>query len=97
VADGIVAASPLSAKYGPRIDRESAYEILLAKVAVPPPSQREKPASQRETQAPKAKPQKSFLEKALGNPTVRNTLRTAATAAGREIARSIFGTARRRR
>nr|WP_296069429.1 helicase HerA-like domain-containing protein [uncultured Actinoplanes sp.] len=88
VADRIVAASPLSATYGPRIDRESAYEILLAKVAVPPPA----PAPQA-----RAEPQKSFLEKALGNPAVRNTLRTAATAAGREIVRSIFGTARRRR
>jgi hypothetical protein len=44
-----------------------------------------------------AKPDKSFLEKALGNAAVRNTLKTAATAAGREIVRSIFGTARRRR
>jgi DNA helicase HerA-like ATPase len=96
VADAIVAASPLTPKYGPRIDRESAYEILLAKVAVPPP-----PAAPAPAPAPhredKAKPDKSFLEKALGNAAVRNTLRTAATAAGREIVRSIFGTARRRR
>src|SRR4051812_22146903 len=92
VADAIVAASPLTAKYGPRIDRQSAYEILLTKVAVPPPAPVPAPAPAPAGQE-KAKPEKSFLEKALGNATVRNTLKTAATAAGREIARSIFGTA----
>jgi uncharacterized protein len=95
VADGIVSASPLSARYGPRVDRESAYEMLLAKVAVPPPTT-PAPAPAPERQAER-KPEKSFLEKALGNSAVRNALRTAATAAGREIVRSIFGTARRRR
>jgi DNA helicase HerA-like ATPase len=101
VADGIVAASPLSATYAPRIDRESAYEILLAKVAAPPaatPASAPKPApAPAPHRQPAAKPDKSFLEKALGNAAVRNTLKTAATAAGREIVRSIFGTARRRR
>jgi DNA helicase HerA-like ATPase len=97
VADGILAASSLSPKYGPRIDRESAYEILLGKVAVAPPATpAPAPAPHRDAPDSKAKPEKSFLEKALGNPAVRNTLRTAATAAGREIVRSIFGTARRR-
>jgi hypothetical protein len=101
LVDGILAASPLSPKYGPRIDRESAYEILLRKVAVPPiapPPAAPAPSpgpTPRPSSAPKA--EKSFLEKALGSPTVRITLRTAATAAGREIVRSIFGTARRRR
>ena len=98
VADGILAASSLSPKYGPRIDRESAYEILLGKVAVAPPATpAPAPAPHRDAPDSKAKPEKSFLEKALGNPAVRNTLRTAAAAAGREIVRSIFGTARRRR
>ena len=99
VADGIVAASPLSSRYGARIDRESAYEMLLAKVAVPKPTP-EPPASKPDMPkpgAPRGKAEKSFLEKALGNATVRSALRSAATAAGREIARSIFGTARRRR
>jgi DNA helicase HerA-like ATPase len=98
LVEEIVAASPLSAKYGPRIDRESAYEILLRKVAVPPPATPPPAApapSPSRSAVPKA--EKSFLEKALGSPAVRNTLRTAATAAGREIVRSIFGTARRRR
>jgi len=99
VADGIVAASPLSARYGARIDRESAYEMLLAKVAVPPPPEARRPAPpEKAGKAEKeSKPEKSFLEKALGNTAVRGALRSAATAAGREIARSIFGTARKRR
>jgi DNA helicase HerA-like ATPase len=88
VADAIVAASPLLPRYGPRVDRESAYEMLLTKVAVPPPPPAPAPAPVSE---------QSFLEKALKNPTVRNTLKTAAISAGREIVRSIFGTARRRR
>jgi DNA helicase HerA-like ATPase len=95
VADQIVAASPLLPRYGPRVDRESAYEMLLAKVAAPPAPSRPKPGPPpgRTT----AKPQKTFLEKALGNTAVRGALRSAATAAGREIVRSLFGTARRRR
>jgi DNA helicase HerA-like ATPase len=99
VADGIVAASPLSARYGARIDRESAYEMLLAKVAAPPPPEAPRPAPPEKRGKPErpAKPEQSFLEKALGNATVRGALRSAATAAGREIARSIFGTARKRR
>jgi DNA helicase HerA-like ATPase len=97
VSDGIVKASPLLARYGPRVDRESAYEMLLTKVAVPPPAAPAPAPPKAPTPAREPKPEKSFLEKALGNSAVRGALRSAATAAGREIARSIFGTARRRR
>ncbi|GLB62636.1 hypothetical protein NCCP2495_05140 [Dietzia sp. NCCP-2495] len=38
-----------------------------------------------------------FVAKALGNPAVRSFMRSAASAAGREITRSLFGTRRRRR
>ena len=38
-----------------------------------------------------------FVEKALGNPAVRAFMRSAASAAGREITRSLFGTRSRRR
>jgi hypothetical protein len=95
VSDGIVKGSPLYARYNARIDRESAYEMLLAKVATPPPAPA--PAEAKPEPAREKEPEKSFLEKALGNSTVRSALRSAATAAGREIARSIFGTAKRRR
>ncbi|MFL0579664.1 helicase HerA-like domain-containing protein [Dietzia sp. 179-F 9C3 NHS] len=39
----------------------------------------------------------SFVSKAMSNPAVRSFLRSAASAAGREISRSIFGTRSRRR
>ena len=39
----------------------------------------------------------SFVSKAMANPAVRSFLRSAASAAGREISRSIFGTRSRRR
>jgi hypothetical protein len=101
VADGIVAASPLLARYGARIDRESAYEMLLARVAVPPPAAPAPAPAPKPAPGPAParapKPEKSFLEKALGNTAVRGALRSAATAAGREIVRSMFGTARKRR
>ena len=61
VSDGIVKASPLLARYGPRVDRESAYEMLLAKVAVPPrphpPAPPKAPAP-----APEPEPEKSSGE-----------------------------------
>ena len=97
VANGIVSSSQLNARYSARIDRESAYEMLLAKVAVPSPAEKPARADKLTPEPPAAKDDKSFVEKALSNSTVRNALRTAATAAGREIVRSIFGAARRRR
>ena len=38
-----------------------------------------------------------MVEQVMGSPMVRSMLRSAGTALGREITRSIFGTARRRR
>ena len=39
----------------------------------------------------------SFVSRALSNPATRSFMRSAASAAGREITRSLFGTRRRRR
>ncbi|MCA1007460.1 DUF853 domain-containing protein [Rhodococcus hoagii] len=104
--DGIrtaAAASALQPKYGGTVDRESAYELLTAKVAgapnvdptldVPPlPDLPDLPP------APAPAPEgPSMAEQVLGNPAVKSFLRSAASAAGREISRSIFGTGRRRR
>ncbi|RMI32996.1 helicase HerA-like domain-containing protein [Nocardia stercoris] len=82
--------SPLFAKYGATVDRESAYEILAAKVQ----------ASQAEPEAPpqpkrSGPDDKTAAERIMDNPAVKNFLRSAATAAGREISRSIFGTRKR--
>ncbi|MEU9806185.1 helicase HerA-like domain-containing protein [Mycobacterium sp. NPDC050853] len=89
-------ASPLQPKYGPTIDRESAYERLAAKTAPPPPPV-DAPAP-ADAPPPPAEPEgPSMVEKVLGNSAVKSFLRSAATAAGRELSRSIFGTGRRRR
>ncbi len=100
-ADAIVKASPLLPKYGAEIDRESAYEKLLAKVAQPAPAGTapaqpagKAPAPER---APRQKEEKSMVAEVLGSSAVKGFLRSAATAAGREIMRSVFGTAKRRR
>jgi DNA helicase HerA-like ATPase len=96
----IVAASPLLAEYGQVIDRESAYEKLLAKVA--PPAEEAPPVAQEQEQAPEkghagAAAAGGVLAGVLGSSVFRSFARSAASAAGREISRSIFGTAKRRR
>jgi DNA helicase HerA-like ATPase len=83
-------SSSLYGKYGPTIDRESAYEILAAKVAAAQDDSAPAPAPGRRTAA-----EDSAAERIMKNPAVKSFLRSAATAAGREISRSIFGTRRR--
>ncbi|WP_069159846.1 helicase HerA-like domain-containing protein [Nocardia altamirensis] len=83
-------SSSLHGKYGQTIDRESAYEILAAKVAAADQSSEPAPAPGR---SPKA--EDSTAERIMKNPAVKSFLRSAATAAGREISRSIFGTRKR--
>jgi len=95
VAGSAVQASPLLPRYGETIDRESAYERLAAKVLAKPDAT-PAPAPQRE-KAPRRKGDDSVLQKVLGSSAVRGMVRSAATAAGREIMRSIFSTARRRK
>jgi DNA helicase HerA-like ATPase len=104
-----VAASPLRQKYAEAVDRESAYERLLAKLAPPPspvapapaptpagrpPEPERRPAGDRRG-GERSDP--GVVSEVLGSPAVRGFLRSAATAAGREIVRGLFGTARRRR
>ena len=103
--DRTVAASAVAAKYAQALDRESAYERLLAKVAAEaeeaaesaprpgtgtPRPPRSSP-SRRTSSAPRSS------GGLLQSPALRGLARSAATAAGREIARSLFGTVRRRR
>jgi DNA helicase HerA-like ATPase len=98
-ADGIVKGSPLLPKYGEQIDRESAYEKLLAKVAsAPAPAPAgEAPRAPAPQRAPRQKEEKGVVAEVLGSSAVKGFIRSAATAAGREIMRSVFGTAKRRR
>jgi uncharacterized protein len=101
-----VAGSPLLAKYGTPIDRESAYEKLTARLsqAHPAPDEATPPeATPAETTPPRpAEPaghghSGGAVADVLGSPAFKSFARSAATVLGREITRSLFGTARRRR
>ncbi len=127
---GIVATSPLNAQYATAVDRESAYEMLTAKLApeptpqgapapVPPygdvqdslpgetyrapiPPLQDRPAppppAPAPAPAPKAEPEgPSMVEQVISSPMFKSMMRSAGTVIGREITRSVFGTAKRRR
>lgn len=99
-------ASPLQATYGRTIDRESAYEMLNARLAPPeqaptpvpdlPPPVYPDPVSVPDLPPPPPD-EPGFLEKMAASPAFKSAMRSAGTVIGREITRSIFGTGRRRR
>ena len=93
----LVQSSPLLAEYGAAVDRDSAYERLLAKVAPEPeqPAPSDEPGSA--PQGRRDDREDGALQRVLASPVFRSFARSAASAAGREIARSLFGTAPRRR
>ncbi len=99
-------ASPLFAEYGETKDRESAYELLAAKMEPPPTAVDAEPmdlppipigVEVPPMPAPVRKAEPSMLEKMMDNPAFKSALRSAGTVIGREVTRSIFGTGRRRR
>ena len=99
-----VAASELLAEYGTPVDRDSAYERLLARVAPPEPApappqrqERDERRDPRQESAQEPEQERGALAAVLGSPLLRSFARSAASAAGREITRSLFGTATRRR
>ena len=105
----VVAASPLQAKYGAAVDRDSAYERLAARMAPPtspppPPSARRQPedAEPRAREAPARRRRTSegadpgVVGTVLASSAFRAFTRSAASALGREISRGLFGTRRRR-
>jgi DNA helicase HerA-like ATPase len=93
----MVKASPLAGDYAAVVDRESAYELLAAKHAPEPEEAPAQEAPQDEPAAPRrrAEPrqEKGKVAEVLGS----SAFRAFASTAGREIARSLFGTAPRRR
>ncbi|HEU0101391.1 MAG TPA: helicase HerA-like domain-containing protein [Mycobacteriales bacterium] len=97
----MVAASPLLAEYGTPVDRDSAYERLLARVAPPEPAReqpREEPREEpREREPEREERRGGAVAAVLGSAVFRSFARSAASAAGREITRSLFGTASRSR
>ncbi|GLY49004.1 helicase HerA-like domain-containing protein [Lentzea sp. NBRC 102530] len=86
-------ASDLHGKYAETVDRESAYEQLMAKVA--PPQQEQAPEPPPQQRQEKEEP--GMVEKVLGNSAVKSFLRSAGSALAREITRGLFGTSRKRR
>ena len=108
--DGVVAGSPLLAKYRDALDRESAYEKLTAaqqaaeqqaqqaaeqQAQQAEQAQQDAPAPRGGGRAPKEEP--GMIEQVVESSAFRSMMRSAGSALGREITRSIFGTTRRRR
>jgi DNA helicase HerA-like ATPase len=97
-----VQASPLMAEYGTPLDRESAFERLQAKLAPPPsvqqpaPSSTPKPGPPPRQEPRQERPQPSVVSEVVQSSAFKSFLRSAGTVLGREITRSVFGTARRR-
>ena len=82
--DQIINRSKLTDKYAESIDRESAHEILNAKIE---DAQLDSHRQKMDKQQTKARQEKSTLEKVLTNTTTRQIGRTVA----REITRGILG------
>jgi hypothetical protein len=99
-----VSASPLNAKYGRPVDRDSAYERLAARLAPAPtrapahevdirePAPRRPARPRARTNAPD---EGGVVGQVLGSPAFRSFARSAASALGREITRGLFGNRRR--
>ncbi|MGV9449643.1 helicase HerA-like domain-containing protein [Streptomyces sp. NPDC003635] len=89
-----VRRSPLYERYAQAVDRESAYERLQR-----PPAG--KGPDEMRARAPKATPEPkdepSMVEQVVGSGMFKSLARSIGTQIGREITRSVFGTARRRR
>ncbi|MCV7424233.1 DUF853 family protein [Mycobacterium yunnanensis] len=106
-------ASPLQAEYGQTVDRESAYERLNAKLAPPPAAPPAPAAPDALPPpldggfdggayypGPVAAPVPegpSFVDEVIHSSAFKSFIRSAATVAGREITRSVFGTGTRQR
>ncbi|MFD4546474.1 helicase HerA-like domain-containing protein [Streptomyces sp. NPDC058466] len=107
--DQAVRSSPLYGRYAEAVDRESAYEKLAAAEAVaaaaPVPRKGAPPREAPPREAPpkeapsrgRPKEEASVVEQVVGSGLFKSLARSVGTQIGREITRSLFGTARRRR
>ncbi|NMM25524.1 MAG: DUF853 family protein [Phycicoccus sp.] len=100
----VITASSLKGKYAEMIDRESAYEKLKARIlAAPAPDEAPEsspvpvPASEPAPAGRQPKTEESLLGQAVGSSAFKSMMRSAGSVLGREITRSLFGTARRGR
>ncbi|MET8814640.1 helicase HerA-like domain-containing protein [Streptomyces sp. NPDC004549] len=92
--DRAVRESPLYGRYAQAVDRESAYERLSARETAEPPEVKGEAKGARK-KAPAEEP--SLVEQVVGSGMFKSLARSVGTQLGREITRSLFGTARRRR
>lgn len=88
--DEAVRTSALHGRYAQAVDRESAYEKLRRTPAAGP-----KAATRAGKSSPEEEP--SLVEQVVSSGMFRSLARSVGTQLGREITRSLFGTARRRR
>ncbi|MFD5416725.1 helicase HerA-like domain-containing protein [Streptomyces sp. NPDC127069] len=104
--DAAVKASLLYSRYAEPVDRESAYEKITAEQAAAEAeaeaaaaaAEADKQAKAAERAARNApKPEPSLAQQVVGSGLFRSLARSVGTQLGREISRSLFGTARRRR
>ncbi|MFF0480630.1 helicase HerA-like domain-containing protein [Streptomyces sp. NPDC004435] len=110
VLEAAVQGSPLHGRYARAVDRESAYERLTAdeeartaeeeartaeEARVREEKAAAKAAGTTRARAPQEEP--SLVEQVVGSGMFKSLARSIGTQLGREISRSIFGTARRRR
>ncbi|MFD6249466.1 helicase HerA-like domain-containing protein [Streptomyces roseolus] len=108
--DAAVKGSPLYGRYAQAVDRESAYERLAAdeaartaeaaraeaaKTAAEAAKAEARAAGTTRARAPEEEP--SLVEQVVGSGMFKSLARSVGTQLGREISRSLFGTARRRR
>ncbi|WP_280854154.1 helicase HerA-like domain-containing protein [Streptomyces sp. SAI-041] len=90
--DSAVRASALYGRYAQAVDRESAYEKLDSRGAKGPDEMKAPPAP-----TPARADDPSVVEQVVGSGMFKSLARSLGTQIGREITRSLFGTARRRR
>ncbi|RKT05828.1 hypothetical protein BX286_3839 [Streptomyces sp. 3211.6] len=104
--DAAVKASLLYSRYAQPVDRESAYEKITAEqAAAEAEAEAAAAAAEADKQAKAAeragrgapKPEPSLAQQVVGSGLFRSLARSVGTQLGREISRSLFGTARRRR
>ncbi|MFD7960845.1 helicase HerA-like domain-containing protein [Streptomyces zaomyceticus] len=101
--EAAVKGSPLYGRYAEAVDRESAYEKLTAEqqaaeaeaLRAAAAKEAEKERKQGGGRAPEPEP--SLTEQVVGSGIFKSLARSIGTQLGREISRSIFGTARRGR
>ncbi|MFF7190056.1 helicase HerA-like domain-containing protein [Streptomyces sp. NPDC008222] len=88
-----VTSSPLYGRYAQAVDRESAYEMLAARETAGRPVKETTTGGGRET----GREEPSLVEQVVTSGAFKSLARSLGTQLGREITRSLFGTARRRR